>query len=119
MSQRDRLARIARVEFAAIVTQTDPLGAKLRIHLIDESYIDVYVSRKLTHRFGFHWERGHIDGTIYRYDSFPDTNWSTVATFPYHFHDGAQENVVAAPFPTEPEPAFRAFLRFARDKLAD
>lgn len=65
MSPLDRLRRIAEVEFADSVVQTDMLGAKMRVLLADDSYIDVWVSRKLSGRFGFHWERRHLDGRIY------------------------------------------------------
>ena len=68
MSSLVQLRRIADVEFAAIVVQTDVLGAKLRVLLTDTSYVDVWVSRKLSGRFGFHWERRHLDGRIYCYD---------------------------------------------------
>jgi hypothetical protein len=77
--------RIAEVEFAAIVVQADVLGAKLRVLLTDTSYVDVWLSRTLSGRFGFHWERRHLDGRIYRYDNFPDTDWSSVRTFPPTF----------------------------------
>ena len=53
MSPLDLLGRIANVEFAAMVTQVNRLGSKLRIHLVDKSYIDV--SRKLPDLFGFHF----------------------------------------------------------------
>lgn len=79
MSALERIRRIAEVEFAAVVTQTDALGAKVRVLLTDTSYVDVWASRKLNERFGFHWERRHLDGRIYRYDNFPDTNWSDVS----------------------------------------
>ena len=48
MSSLAQLRRIADVEFATIVTQTDVLGAKLRILLMDTSYVDVWVSRTLS-----------------------------------------------------------------------
>lgn len=117
MSDLDPLRRIAEVEFAAIVVQTDLIGAKLRVLLIDTSYIDVWVSRKLVARFGFHWERQHLDGRLFRYDNFPDTDWSAVSTFPFHFHDGSQTTVVAAPFSTDVEPAFREFMAFVQRTL--
>jgi hypothetical protein len=110
----DTLRRIAEVEFAAIVAQTDLLGAKLRVVLTDNSYVDVWLSRKLVERFGFHWERRHLDGRIYRYDNFPDTNWSSVSTFPFHFHHGNQDTVIAAPFAATPEQGFREFMAFAQ-----
>ncbi len=114
MNPLDQLRRIAEVEFAAIVVQTDFLGSKLRVLLTDTSYVDVWASRKLRGRFGFHWERQHLDGHIYRYDNFPDTNWSGVSTFPFHFHDGDQDTVVAAPFAPTLEQGFREFLTFVQ-----
>ena len=44
MSLLDRLRRIAEVEFVDSVVQTDILGAKMRVLLADDSYIDVWVS---------------------------------------------------------------------------
>jgi hypothetical protein len=117
LSSLDQLQRIAEIEFAAIVAQTDRLGAKLRILLTDTSFVDVWVSRKLVDRFGFHWERRHLDGHIYRYDNFPDTNWNAVSTFPLHFHDGDQNNVVASPFAMNLEQGFRDFMAFVQHKM--
>ena len=113
----NELQRIAELEFAAIVVDSQLLGEKLRLYVIDNSLIDVWVARKRQDRFGFHWERRHLDGTIYRYDNFPDTDWQSVETFPFHFHDGTQANVVASPFSAEIEPAFREFLAFAQRVL--
>ena len=117
MSSLAQLRRIAQVEFAAIVTQTDVLGAKLRVLLTDTSYVDVWVSRTLSGRFGFHWERRHLDGRMYRYDNFPDTNWCSLATFPAHFHDGSQDTVVDAPFARTPEQGFREFMVFVEQTM--
>ncbi len=114
MNPLERLCRIAEVEFAAIVMQTDFLGSKLRVLLTDTSYVDVWASRKLRGRFGFHWERQRLDGRIYRYDNFPDTNWAGVSTFPYHFHDGDQNTVIAAPFSSTLEQGFREFMAFVQ-----
>jgi hypothetical protein len=115
----DRLRRIAEVEFSDLVVQTDILGAKLRVLLTDSSYIDVWASRKLSGRFGFHWERRHLDDRIFRYDNFPDINWSDVLTFPFHFHDGDQETVVAAPFALALEQGFREFMAFVQRTMAN
>ena len=117
MSSLAQLRRVAEVEFAAIVMQTDMLGAKLRVLLTDTSYVDVWVSRTLSGRFGFHWERRHLDGHIYRYDNFPDTDWSSMATFPAHFHDGDQDTVVDAPFALTPEQGFREFMIFVQQTI--
>jgi hypothetical protein len=110
----DRLRRIAEVEFAAIVVQTNTLGAKLRVLLTDNSFIDIWVSHTLQGRFGFHWERRHLDGSLYRYDNFPDTHWTNVATFPFHFHRGDQDTVIAAPFALSVEQGFREFMDFVQ-----
>lgn len=117
MSPLDRLRRIAEIEFAAIVVQVDALGSKLRVQLTDTSFVDVWASRKLSGRFGFHWERQHLDGRIYRYDNFPDTNWSGVSTFPFHFHDGNQNTVIAAPFAPTLEQGFREFMAFVQQTM--
>ena len=40
-------------------------------------------------------------------------------TFPKHFHDGSEENVVGSDISDEPEEAVREFLTFVRRKLAE
>lgn len=117
MSSLESLGRIAEVEFAAIVVQTDMMSAKLRVLLTDASYVDVWASRKLVGRFGFHWERRHLDGRIYRYDNFPDATWGDISTFPFHFHDGDQNTVVAAPFALTLEQGFREFMAFVQQRI--
>ena len=109
---------IAEGEFAPIVDYAEPMGAKLRLVLSDSSYVDVWLSRKLKGRFGFHWERRHIDGCFYRYDNLPTTNWRNVSTHPRHFHDGSQDNVVASPFSQEISQGFREFMAFDESKLS-
>lgn len=118
MNPLERLRRIANVEFAAIVVQSDLLGSKLRVLLTDTSYVDVWASRKLVGRFGFHWERRHLDGRIYRYDNFPDSDWSSVSTFPFHFHNGDQDAVIAAPFAQTLEQGFRDFMSFVQRTMS-
>jgi len=117
LSVQGQIRRIAELEFALIVVQTDILGSKLRVLLTDTSYVDVWISRTLDGRFGFHWERRHLDGRIYRYDNFPDINWANVSTFPFHFHDGTQDTVTSSPFATEPEQGFREFMTFVEQVI--
>ena len=50
------LERIAEIEFSDIVDTTELIGVKLRIILTEGSFINVWLSRKLPDRFGFHWE---------------------------------------------------------------
>jgi hypothetical protein len=111
------LRRIAEVEFGQLLVDGELLGEKLRLFVRNGSYIDVWVSQQLAGRFGFHWERQHLDGRLYRYDNFPDPSWRAIATFPAHFHNGAQDQVEAAPISTEVEVGFRECLRFVESKL--
>ena len=89
----ENLARIAEIEFSDIVGSTEMMETKLRIMLLDDGFGDVWLSEKLAGRFGFHREHKVAD-LSYRYDNFPDTKWSNISTFPYHFHDGSQDKVV-------------------------
>lgn len=113
----ESLARIAEIEFSGIVMDSALLGGKLRLFINDTSYIDIWLSHTLEDRFGFHWERRHLDGTFYRYDNFPDTAWRSVNTYPRHFHNGSQDAVESAPFLVDIMEGFRDFLRFAAEKL--
>jgi len=117
MSIIDDLKRIAEIEFADIVRDCFFIGYKLRIVLIDNSFIDVSLSKKLPDKFGFHWECRDRAGTVFRYDNFPDRSWVTISTFPYHFHRGSQENVEASPFPSTSIVGFRSFMEFVKNKL--
>ena len=96
------IKRIAEIEFSDIVKTTSPIEFKLRIILINNSFVEVYLSQRLPDRFGFHWECMDESKSFYRYDNFPDKNWQPIATFPYHFHDGSQNSVDASPFPPAP-----------------
>jgi len=113
----DDIKRIAEIEFADIIKNSYQVEYKLRIILINNSFIDVYLSQKLPEKFGFHWECMDIKGMIYRYDNFPDKNWQSVETFPHHFHNGSQNSVVASPFPLTLINGFRAFMEFVRNRL--
>jgi hypothetical protein len=118
MANLSRLARIATVEFADIVVATTLARDKLRVLLKDDSYIDFWWSNMIPGRFAHHWERIHIDGTIYRHDNMPHPRWKDVTTFPQHYHEERQNHVVDSLLPSDsPEAALRAFLTFARQKL--
>jgi hypothetical protein len=113
----EELARIAQIEFSDIVDSFELMGTKLRIMLTREGFIDVWLSRKLPDRFGYNWEE-ESTGLSYRYDNFPDTNWEHVSTYPYHFHDGFQDNVIeSSRFETGIEDGFRSFMSWVRLKL--
>lgn len=115
----ENLARIAEIEFSDIVGSTEMMETKLRIMLLDDGFVDVWLSEKLAGRFGFHWEHKVAD-LSYRYDNFPDTKWSNISTFPYHFHDGSQDNVVdSSRFARDIVEGFRDFMNWVRVMLRE
>lgn len=115
----DNLARIAEIEFSDIVDATEIMETKLRIMLLDGGFVDVWLSKKLANRFGFHWEHKVTD-LSYRYDNFPDAKWSNVSAFPYHFHDGSQDNVVdSSRFARDIVEGFRDFMNWVRVMLRE
>ncbi len=117
MSGLEVLQKIAEIEYRDIVAITFRIDYKLRIVLNDNSFIDVNVSQKLKNKFGFHWECKGSARRIFRYDNFPDIKWNYVSTFPYHFHDGSDKDVIESPFPEEIIPGFRAFMDFVRKDI--
>ncbi len=92
----------------------DPL--KLRLDIVDGSLLDVFIS--VSGRYSYHWERRLTSsGDLYRHDNAPHLRWRHVATFPKHFHDGSDSNVVASHVSDDPKDAMREFLTFVRHKL--
>ena len=93
-----RLKREA-LEFSDIVTNADILlsytgrAQKLRITLIDTTFIDVWCSID-GNEYSYHWEMRPIRNEIYRHDNAPHKRWKHISTFPKHCHDGSQDNVV-------------------------
>jgi hypothetical protein len=115
----DDLKRIAEVEFANIVKETFFVGYKIRIILIDNSFIDVHLSQRISDKFSFHWERMNSSGKLFRYDNFPDKKWRTVSTYPHHFHVGTQDIVKSSPFPLNTIDGFRSFMEFVQEKMEE
>lgn len=123
MEKFAKFARIAEVEFSDVVLSTHLLDLKLRIYFKDKSYLDFFFTTRLREqRFSIHWERNHVDKTIYRLDNTPDTKWKRVLTFPFHFHDGNYNKVKQSPFFIKDsfklEEVLRDFLNFARKIIA-
>ena len=118
----ETLKTIAEHEFSDIVVNAHitslPTGAplKLRLDIVDGSLLDVFIS--VSGRYSYHWERRFIPAEdLYRHDNAPHKKWQYVATFPKHFHNGREDNVVESHISTIPENALREFLLFARHKL--
>ena len=86
MSYRD-LAAIAEAEFSDVILQVDHRAEKLRLHLTDGSYVDIWYSVRLQGRFAYHWERRMINGSVYRYDNRPHGYLTGMKSYPKHVHD--------------------------------
>ena len=112
------LRTIAEVEFSDIIVFTSIIDDKLRVMLVDNSYIDFWWSYKFPERFAHHWERRHVDGTIYRHDNAPLNKWRQVSSFPQHFHFKSDSEVIASTLNPVPEIAISEFLSFARGILS-
>ncbi len=118
----EELHHIALQEFNEIVVYAEiqrlPTGdpRKLRLSLVDNSFIDIFVSA--TGRYSYHWDRTSATGPIiYRHDNAPHKAWRYIATFPKHFHDGSEENVTESTISSQPAEAIRAFCHFVLKKL--
>jgi len=112
------LQRIAEDDFVDIVQSTAVMRSKLRVLLRDGSYIDFWWSLVIAGRFAYHWERTHVDGTIYRHDNMPDPDASAVETFPQHFHNGTPGVIAESRISPRPQEWMRQFLQFARERLS-
>lgn len=114
-----KLSYIVEVEFSDIVETVEEAEDKLRIYLIDGSFIDVWFSIKISGRYAYHWERTHIDGKIYRHDNIPHKKWEFVKTFPKHFHCGSEKEVTESSISDNSEEAIREILTFGRKILIE
>ncbi len=117
MIDLSKLKRIVDIEYNDIVTDSDIYHGKLRVHIADDSIVNIWFSKKMPGRFSYHWERRHVDGKIYRHDNFPDPRWKGVATFPKHFHSGHQHQVQESQITDEPVSGVREFMDFVRRML--
>jgi len=118
----EELQHIALDEFGELVVQAEiqrlPTGdpRKLRLTLIDNSFIDIFVS--VTGRYSSHWDRTHeLADVIYRHDNAPHKAWRTIATYPKHFHNGRERDVTESNISSQPSVALREFCRFALQML--
>lgn len=112
------LAFIAENEFADIVVvaniifTTTHRAQKLRLSLIDSSFVDIWVT--LDGRYSYHW---HFVDKIYRHDNAPHEQWNFISTFPKHCHDGKERNVIESDIPDKYQDAIRFFLKKVRERL--
>jgi hypothetical protein len=114
-----KLANIAEIEFADIVIGYEIIEGKLRLYIVDESFLDVWFSRQIEGRYAYHWERRHLDETIYRWDNARHEAWKNVSTFPHHFHNRVDDDVSENFLSKEPSEAIKFILEFIRDIKAE
>jgi len=89
---------------------------KIRLDIADGSLLDIFLSA--SGRYSYHWERRLIAaGTIYRHDNAPHQRWRFVSTFPKHFHNRREENVIESHISDSPPSALREILVFVRQTL--
>lgn len=118
MTKREKiyseLKKIAIVDFSDIVEGTRIVEGKLRILLKDRSFIDVWFSVKKKGVYAYHWERRHVDGTIYRYNNLPDKEAKKLTTYPHHFHNKTERDIEESNLSDNPIEAIRVVMEFAR-----
>ncbi|NIM18508.1 MAG: hypothetical protein GTO45_41545 [Candidatus Aminicenantes bacterium] len=116
-----QLKSIAENEFGDIVTTTEIISSfsgrarKLRINIIDGTFVDIWYS--VEEEYSFHWEQRGVRDAVYRHDNAPHRKWSAIKTFPKHCHNGTEQNVSESYISDEPEKAVREFLKIVREKL--
>lgn len=117
------LKKIADNEYNEIVEESEIIfsyagrARKLRIKLIDNTFIDVWFS--LGGEYSLHWEQAQVRNIIYRHDNAPHKRWSSVKTFPKHCHDTTQENVIESNLSDKPEETLRVFMSIVRKKMIE
>lgn len=85
-----KLLLIAKDEFDDIVERCRILfsgsgrARKLRIFLVDGTFVDIWYS--LDGKYSYHWNNSGIRGYVYRHDNAPHKAWKGVKTFPKHCH---------------------------------
>lgn len=118
-----KLEFIATNEFADIINESTIINSysgrvrKLRLKVIDKSFIDVWYS--FDGDYSFHWEQRDVRNAIYRHDNAPHKKWNHIKTFPKHCHDGTDDNVIESYISEIPERAIRSFLEISRNRLFD
>lgn len=112
-----KLADIAEIEFADVVMGWDITEGKLRLYITDKSILDIWFSRQLEGRYAYHWERRHVDNTIYRWDNAKHEIWKNIKTFPHHFHEKTDDHVIESPLPGDQIRAIRFILDFVRNVI--
>jgi hypothetical protein len=121
LSVYNSLIELANEEFqdicedAAIMFSTTGRAQKVRIYLIDNTIVDIWISRD--GRYSYHWNNKGVWDYVLRHDNAPHEKWKTVSTFPKHCHDGSESNVVSSKIPDDPIAALKYFLQRVKEKI--
>lgn len=107
------------IESGEIIRTPAGLPKKLRLYVIDNSIVDVFLSP--SGRYSYHWERRHLDDTIYRHDNAPHQKWDNLETYPKHFHHGSEkkEDIRNSYISDTPVKAIEEFLNFVEREISD
>lgn len=111
-----QMVNVAIREYGDLVDGTSLDDESCKVYFSDGSFLEVWLglNKDPMDRFAFHWERRHMNGLVFRHDNAPHASWSGVSTFPKHFHNGSEDEVVDSGIPDEPLDAFRYFMDFIR-----
>lgn len=90
---------------------------KVRIYLIDNTIVDVWLS--LDGRYSYHWSNKGVRDYVLRHDNAPHEKWKDVSTFPKHCHEGSESNVILSTIPDDPNNALRYFLQQVKEKIVE
>ena len=113
------LVDLALADFDDVVTETKFVGGtpsspnKLRLLIIDRSFLDIWLSADGD--YSYHWERRGQTGEIYRWDNAP--HHAQVSTFPDHQHRGNEQTIIESNLNSVPELALREILVFVRQEI--
>lgn len=114
LARYERLKTIASAEFGDIVIGTQIIlsttgrARKLRLTLVDDTFVDVWYSEDGD--YAYHWEQRERRDFVYRHDNAPHKAWRAILTFPKHCHVGSEPHVVESRLPDQPDEAVRMFL---------
>lgn len=103
--------------FPEIVVSIDEPYGKLRVYLIDRSYLDIWFSHKIPGRYAYHWEHRHINGGIHRHDNRPHESLKHMKTYPKHFHNETENNTQESYISENPKEATLHFLNYIKEKM--
>ena len=111
------LQHLINLEFGDIVRSFDLKRNKLRIFIIDDTYLDIFNSNNIRNRWAFHWECRHITNEIHRHDNIPHQKWSNIKTFPWHYHQRLEINVIESEFTDDHLVNCRKMMKFIMDSI--